>query len=295
VVNKSEEVFNEGDSLNTIVTITDGVIQNENLIDEFINDTNGTTKSEKELNIKSDNDNIKVVFTPGQNAFIDEEDGTKIADAGDGSFESNKKLNGYYSLYLNNELIRELPLYTWYIGRVVKDNMVILRFETIADVTSEDALPIICSYNIESSNYEKKFELSYNQRKDLGIYTIAEKNEFDNEDYEIKTFGGNVDITIENDMVYSLKDALNQGVITCDDIINQANNDAKYGICSKGDYSDGGSTEYYYNKYTILKLNTLDGDKDLVIGMQGAILSSYNKNYTMDANLKKSIEEIIYE
>ena len=29
---------------------------------------------------------------------------------------------------------------------------------------------------------------------------------------------------------------------------------------------------------TLLKLNTLDGDKDLIIGMGGQIINSYNKN-----------------
>jgi len=40
-----------------------------------------------------------------------------------------------------------------------------------------------------------------------------------------------------------------------------------------GYYYDGGSTEYYYDDYTILKFNSLDGCKDLVIGPSGAIIN----------------------
>ena len=85
------------------------------------------------------------------------------------------------------------------------------------------------------------------------------------------------------DAVYSLEDALNRKVITPEDIFAQVKKDLKYGVCMDGMYSDGGSIEYCYygekdNQYTILKLGTLDGEKDLVIGMGGQILSSYNKN-----------------
>lgn len=82
-------------------------------------------------------------------------------------------------------------------------------------------------------------------------------------------------------MVYKLEDALNQKIITPDDIINQAKMDFKYGLCQEVYYQDGGSTEYRYYKqpqYTILKFNTLTNDKDLIIGMGGTIINSYYKN-----------------
>ena len=47
-------------------------------------------------------------------------------------------------------------------------------------------------------------------------------------------------------MVYELEDALNQKIITPDDIINQAKLDFKYGVCQEDYYSDGGSIEYKY-------------------------------------------------
>ena len=75
-------------------------------------------------------------------------------------------------------------------------------------------------------------------------------------------------------MVYDLKKALEEKLITVNDILTQARIDADYGICFEGAYSDGGSIEFCYEDYTILKFSTLDGNEDLVIGMKGQIINS---------------------
>ena len=112
----------------------------------------------------------------------------------------------------------------------------------------------------------------------MGIETI-----FNFEEYDVKTFGGDVSIIIENNKTYDLKDALTQEIITPNDILSQVELDSKYGICKKDMYKDGGSLEYCYygevdNQYTILKFNSIDGNKDLIIGMVGPILNLYDKN-----------------
>ena len=88
----------------------------------------------------------------------------------------------------------------------------------------------------------------------------------------------------------TLETEVNLGVITTDDILEQAKIDAKYGVCQEAYYSDGGSTEYKYyntseNQYTILKLNTLEGDKDLVVGMSGKIIDIYKKEVAINSTL----------
>lgn len=259
------EISTENEEIlrNDIVIIKSGNIQNENLINEFINNIKD---EEIELEIKSDEDIIKVKYIPKENNTENY--------VGDGSFESNKKIYGYYILTKNDETIGEYPLINYFIRKEIKDNNVILRFDSIlVEYISEEDLPQICTYSVSSSNYKKSFELTYSQRKDMGIDEI-----YDNNEYKLKTFGGNVSITIEQDMVYFLVDALNQGVITSDDILQQAKIDAEYGICDTAYYKDGGSTEYLYKEYTILKLDRLDGDRDLIIGMRGPIINSYNKN-----------------
>ena len=78
-------------------------------------------------------------------------------------------------------------------------------------------------------------------------------------------------------MVYTLENALNKKIITVQDILEQIQADVKYGICEDHFFSDGGSIEYLYPDFTILKYNTLDGNKDLIIGMKGTIINQLNK------------------
>ena len=153
------------------------------------------------------------------------------------------------------------------IKRKVENERVIVY---LYDYINKDEIELF-SYNLESSNYSSVFYLKYNQRKDLGITKIFREKEFD-----IYEFGGDVKIVIK-DVEYTLEDALEKEIITSEKILKQAKLDAKYGICTKGDYSDGGSTEYYYPEYTILKLNTLDGNKDMVIGYRGQIINDFDK------------------
>ena len=265
---------------NNIVTIKNNKIQNENLIDKFIEKTIDTTTESQELNIKQDDVNIKITYTPGEYAKAmnsqNSENSTKVP-LSDGTFESNKKIYGYYTLIVNEEVKGEYPLNSHTIRRTTSSDKVVTLYFDSRLIDYKD-IQEICKYDLDSSNYNKKFDLSYNQRKDLGI-----KNVYDADMYSVKTFGGDVDIIIEDDMVYSLENALSKKVITPDDILKQTTIDYKYGICEEAYYSDGGSVEYMYNisdenKYTILKLNTLENEKDLIIGMSGQIINIYNNN-----------------
>ena len=265
-----------------VVIIKNNKIQNEHLIDEFIEKTDYTKNESQELNILQDNKNIKITYTPGQYAKIYQQNtGEEVVSFNlpldDGSFESRQKVYGYYTLIKDDEEPLKFALIDHHIARTIDDENVVLYFN--APLIKYVEIPNICSYSVESSDYSKKYSLTYHQRKDLGIKEI-----YDAGDYKIKTFGGDVSIILTGgDAVYTLEEALNRKVITPEDIFAQVKKDLKYGVCMDGMYSDGGSIEYCYygeidNQYTILKLGTLDGEKDLVIGMGGPILSSYNKN-----------------
>lgn len=54
-----------------------------------------------------------------------------------------------------------------------------------------------------------------------------------------------------------------------EEIIAKANKDLPFAIS----YDDGGSIEYHYENYTIIKFHTLDGNRDVYIG---------NKNMTIN-------------
>lgn len=267
---------NEEEALKDTVIITDGKIENENLIDEFINDTSKDTERVLKIVERHDGNetNIQITFIPKEEKISQEDDENMIVNMTaqiPETEEDYQKEYGSYIFSINGEEKSRHNALRWQIKRATKDDKVKLYFYSIADVTE---FPTICEYDLEGSNYKQKFKITYNQRKDQGIKTITDKN---TGDYSLCTFGGDVTITIDGDMVYSLEDAVSQNVISKEDILEQAKMDERYGLCEMGYYLDGGSTEYVYSDYTILKCNTLDGNKDLYIGMSGQILSQINK------------------
>lgn len=257
--------------LKDTVIITDGKIENENLIDEFIKETSGGVSKKLNLIVKENNieKNIELTFVPsemgGREATLGYVPETK---------EDYFKFYGYYILSINGEEKTKNDALRWIIKRINQNGKLTLSLNNIIH-TSE--FTNICEYDLEGSNYVQKFKINYNQRKDLEIKTIIDKNTSDQYEYSVYTFGGDVTITIDGDKVYSIEDALSQNVISGEDILEQAKIDEKYGLCEEGCYMDGGSTEYLYSNYTILKCNTLNENKDLYIGMSGQILSQINK------------------
>lgn len=268
-----------------IVIIENGNIHNEDKIDEFIrNRLEQETSSLQIVTIENGKEtHITVEFIQGQ--YQDEntleEDNTDVINTVNMQVPSEnaisdyaRVIDGYYRVTENGKEIGIYDHLDWEMRKITKDNVVqIVMKSNLIDVAEN---PVICEYSLESSEHQKKFELTYMGRKDMGVKKIAEKNQFDNLDFGVYTIAGDVSITIEEDMVYSLEDALSQGIITVQDILDQAIEDEKYGICERAYSQDGGSTEYRYADYTILKYSTLNGNKDLVIGMQGTILNQVN-------------------
>ncbi len=113
--------------------------------------------------------------------------------------------------------------------------------------------------NFEILFYDKHPMESYK------IYTILDKTETDKYDYTIYGYDGSVNIRID-DKDYSLKEALLENKITMEEIISKANQDEKDGKIKADMYKDGGSMEYHYENYTIIKCHTLDGNRDVYIG-----------------------------
>ena len=268
-----------------IVIIENGNIQNENNIDEFMDKVNNREASVLQIHAISGEktDMIKVEFVLGtdDNETSSPEANTDIINSANkqvpssiATAEEYEEAYGYYKVTVNDEETGRYDGLRWQMKRITKDNIVQVIMEPFLIEVTE--FPVICEYSLESSSYEKKFDLTYMGRKDMGVKKIAEKNQFDNLNFGVYTIAGDVSITIEGDMVYSLEDALHQGVITVQDILEQAKEDKEYGFCEDAYCQDGGSTEYRYSTYTILKYNTLDGNRDLVIGMPGTIINQVN-------------------
>ena len=264
---------NDENAVNSEVIIENGKIRNEELIDKFIEYGENHQASTLQINtINNDvSDIIKLEYIPGEYDYSGETTNVAIPSSG-ADAQEYQRVYGYYMITVNDEEKGKYDSFSWDIKRKTINNEVNLIFEGYLIETTD--MITICKYNLDDSLYERKYdELTYMQRKDMGVEQIAKENQFDNSDFGVYTFGGDVNITIEKDMVYTLEDALSNNVITVQDILVQAKQDEKYGICEIGYFSDGGSTEYLYDDFTILKYNTLDGNKDLVIGMRGSILN----------------------
>ena len=76
----------------------------------------------------------------------------------------------------------------------------------------------ICGYLLSETDYKRNINITFNGRKDMGVDTILEKNTLENQDFNVYTIGGDVDIVLEGDMVYTLSEALRNKVISIDDI-----------------------------------------------------------------------------
>lgn len=112
------------------------------------------------------------------------------------------------------------------------------------------------------------FELIFHQRKDLGIKTIVANEETDKYSYNIFSKGGDFEIKIDG-VIYDLREALLNDKITMEEIIQKANKDIPNAVS----YDDGGSMEYHYEDYTIIKYHTLDGNRDVYMGVKGMKLN----------------------
>lgn len=113
-----------------------------------------------------------------------------------------------------------------------------------------------------------KFEIRIYDKQpqsDTKIHKILDKGETTKYDYNIYSYQVSVNILI-NGKEMSLRDALLNNKITMNEIIAKANNDLRENKIKGDMYRDGGSMEYRYENYTIVKFHRLDGKRDVYIG-----------------------------
>lgn len=121
--------------------------------------------------------------------------------------------------------------------------------------------------NIEIKSAEE-FELQFydkSEETDSKINKILDKSETDKYDYNIYTCESSINIRI-NGKEMSLRSALLENKITMNEILAKANKDLTDKKITGGMYRDGGSMEYHYDNYTIIKCHKLDGNRDMYIG-----------------------------
>ena len=100
----------------------------------------------------------------------------------------------------------------------------------------------------------------------------------DNSNYDLYYYGfENIYVNINNEEDLKLEEALKQGKVTLDAIIAKANKALDNKVIEGNMYDDGGTTIYKYPKLTIIKSHTLDGDRDVYIGIPEMTIEIRNK------------------
>lgn len=98
----------------------------------------------------------------------------------------------------------------------------------------------------------------------------------DKQDYNLYFYGlDEVNVTIKGQTM-SLEKALKSGKMTLDGIIQKANKDEKEGKIRAEMYKEGGSMEYHYKDYTIIKCHSTSGNSDVYIGIPSMKLNDLN-------------------
>ncbi len=117
---------------------------------------------------------------------------------------------------------------------------------------------------ILTDGYEN-FTLTVKKSENTNKRKILNNTELykNNSDFNLYYYGlDEVNVTIKGQTM-SLEKALKSGKITLDGLIIKANKD----FPNATSYDDGGSVEYHYNDYSIIKVHKLDGNRDVYIGV----------------------------
>lgn len=116
-------------------------------------------------------------------------------------------------------------------------------------------------------NGYEKFELSVKASEDKKKTKILNNLELDKDssNYDLYYYGlEEVNILVDNKTM-ALEEALRSGKMTIDGILAKANQDVSDGKIKSEMFKDGGTTEWYYEDYNIVKKHTLNGDRDVYI------------------------------
>lgn len=111
----------------------------------------------------------------------------------------------------------------------------------------------------------KDFEITVKKSTDISKKKIINNKDLasDGKDFNLYYYGlAEVNVKVDNKEM-SLEKALKSGKITLNGIVEKANTDIQDATI----YKDGGSLEYHYKDYTIIKVHKEDGNRDVYIGI----------------------------
>lgn len=249
------------------ITISNDKVYNLEKLDEFIENVNNVLYENEislKVNLYTIEGNIitkELTYVPIQGNYEENYKNRKLlvkTDYSNDRFSSQGIVNEEYLMQpykMERKFVKE--------GNVIK---IILK-KSVRSSEVEDEVELF-EYELKSTDYIENNHIYYIQRKDMGVDKINSE-----EDFDIYVIGGNVTIAKNNEEAKDFSEAIEAKYISIDEILKQADVDSKYGVCRRGVYSDGGTIEYRYQDYTLIKANTLAGNKDFIIAPPNMIWS----------------------
>ena len=145
---------------------------------------------------------------------------------------------------------------------------------------------IIFFYN-EMNEYEKTTNIAQvNEIDNIHTYSpfineVMEENEkvsniIHLKNYDVFFLGNEKHYMQYKGKRIELLEALINNTITMEDILNQAEYDYQNNIASKSSYLDGGSIQYRYETLSIIKMNSLNGNRNVYIGSENLDIDTIN-------------------
>lgn len=124
------------------------------------------------------------------------------------------------------------------------------------------------------NNYQFNYLLNVEKSNKTKITKITQGELAKKYDYNIYYYGlENVKVKLDN-IEIDLKEALLNNKVTMEQIIEQAEKDKDNEIINADMYKEGGTMIYWYGAYTIIKSHSLDGNKDVYIGIPEMTLNN---------------------
>ena len=253
------------------ITISKDQVYNLEKLDEFMENVNNVLY-DHEISLKVNLYTVEgeivtkeLTYVPVKENYDENYKNRKLivkTDYSNDSYSSQRIVNEEYLMQpykMERKFVKE--------GNLIQ--IILKRSDMSSDVQDEVEL---FEYELQNTDYIENNHIYYAQRKDMGVDKINSEEEFD-----IYVIGGNVTIAKNNEEAKDFSEAIDAKYISIDEILEQAELDSKYGVCRRGLYSDGGTIEYSYQDYTLIKANTLAGNKDFIIAPPNMIWSEISK------------------
>lgn len=137
---------------------------------------------------------------------------------------------------------------------------------------------------------KSEYELTVTKSQGEGITWMTDMGFYKNNGYHAYLYClDEAYVTIDGKDIY-IGDALNSGKMDADILLKKAEEDLNAGKIANHIIKDGGTKIYLYKNYSIIKRNTLEGNRDLIIGPAKMSVTDYSSCVEFIANGMKNYE-----